>query len=327
MSGDECVLCPEGTTTAEKGSTSVDECSLPCGLPHSSTAGDNAQALVPAMADMAAADLALTPPIGPYSQAVKDEKDAAALKKASEAQLVGLKGTLDWREKELDKAAAALAEAQAALQTALNVAQAGEAGAASTAIAAANSRIAAESSRQAGAQADVAAAAAQVSSAEQEIARLDSLIASLQSAQAAESAIYGSKYASREGAAETLAPLLAINTEEETKAHFEQAKNRCQPHLLCIQGACQGSASASHYPHPCHPWPACADKMPSGGYENNQLKPLTPAGRAVPDVAGALESYDAAAGYDADPAVGYNADRLERGSTGAAAFQHEFDQR
>jgi len=51
-----------------------------------------------------------------------------------------------------------------------------------------------------------------------------------------------------------------------------------------------------------------------------------PAAQAQDDVAKVLQSYDAAAGYDADPAVGWTSERVERGSTGPEAFDHEFRQ-
>jgi hypothetical protein len=169
MSGGECVLCPEGTTTATNGSTSVDDCSIPCGLPHSSTAGDNAQALVPAMGAMAAADIALTPPIGPYSKAVNDEKEADELKATAQTQLMTHQGVLAWHQKELAKVETAEANAAAGLQTAqtqLNVATAAgdEAGisAATEAVEQSTGRVASANSAKAAVQADVDAAAAQV---------------------------------------------------------------------------------------------------------------------------------------------------------------------
>ena len=169
MSGGGCVLCPEGMTTATNGSTSVDDCSIPCGLPHSSTAGDNAQALVPAMGAMAAADIALTPPIGPYSKAVNDEKEADELKATAQTQLMTHQGLLAWHQKELAKAETAEANAAASLQTAqtqLNVATAAgdEAGisAATEAVEQNAGRVASANSAKAAVQADVDAAAVQV---------------------------------------------------------------------------------------------------------------------------------------------------------------------
>jgi hypothetical protein len=108
---------------------------------------------------------------------------------------------------------------------------------------------------------------------------------------------------------------------------MDGAKNRCQPRLLCTRTACNGHATAApYYPHPCHPWPVCAAKLPSGGYSES-LKPLTPDERHKVEIANVLKSYDAAAGYDADPSVGKVAEVVERGSTGPAAFENEFDQR
>ena len=57
------------------------------------------------------------------------------------------------------------------------------------------------------------------------------------------------------------------------------------------------------------------------------LKPLKPSEREKEEIAKVLQSYDAAAGYLADPAVGKASERLERGSTGPDAFKNEFDQR
>ena len=66
--------------------------------------------------------------------------------------------------------------------------------------------------------------------------------------------------------------------------------------------------------------------MCAGGFADS-LKPLTPSERAKQDIAKVLQSYDAAAGFLADPAVGKASDRLERGSHGPDAFENEFDQR
>jgi len=104
-----------------------------------------------------------------------------------------------------------------------------------------------------------------------EIAHQESVISEAQGVQDTAKSLYETEAAKRTAAVDVLKPLLAVSTEEETNAHFETAKNRCQPNLLCIQSACTGRAPAtpctpwpSCYPHPCHPWPACASKLPSG---------------------------------------------------------------
>jgi len=77
MSGGTCVECPEGMTGFGN-ATSEGECSQTCGLPHSSAAGDNADAVVAAAADVAAADVAAKDALVPYIKAVKDETAAQA---------------------------------------------------------------------------------------------------------------------------------------------------------------------------------------------------------------------------------------------------------
>ena len=99
MSGAECAECPEGKTTpvrpyvatsgscwsspsdlcVEGDATSEAECTETCGLPHSSTAGANADAVGLAAADVAAADVAQKKAMVPFIQAVKDETAAQAL--------------------------------------------------------------------------------------------------------------------------------------------------------------------------------------------------------------------------------------------------------
>jgi len=166
-----------------------------------------------------------------------------------------------------------------------------------------------------------------------EINRCTTVISEAQQVQATAKALYEPEAVKRTAAVAKLAPLLEISTHAETESHFEDAKSRCQPNLLCTQSVCHRHASSNPcepwpacYPHPCHPWPACSQKLPSGGYATS-LKPLAPEAQAQADVAKVLQSYDAAAGYDAYPAVGYTAERLERGSTGPEAFDHEFRQR
>lgn len=73
----ESVWHTEGKTSLA-GSTSEAECDTTCGLPHSSEAGDNAQAVVAAAADVAAADAAQKSALIPYIQAVNDENKAQA---------------------------------------------------------------------------------------------------------------------------------------------------------------------------------------------------------------------------------------------------------
>jgi len=85
MSGGECAECPEGKTTparlsatSEGDATSEAECTETCGLPHSSTAGANADAVAAAAADVAAADVAQKQSMVPFIQAVKVETAAQA---------------------------------------------------------------------------------------------------------------------------------------------------------------------------------------------------------------------------------------------------------
>lgn len=74
----------EGKTSLA-GSTSEDDCDATCGLPHSSEAGDNAQAVVAAAADVATADAAQKAALIPYIEAVNDEKKAQAALETAQA--------------------------------------------------------------------------------------------------------------------------------------------------------------------------------------------------------------------------------------------------
>ena len=175
--------------------------------------------------------------------------------------------------------------------------------------------------------------AALVAANTREINRQNGIIAQAQAVQSTAKTLYESEVAKRTTAMASLNEGLSISTEDETKAHFESAKNRCQPRLMCLQSWCNRQAPShpcepwpSCYPHPCHPWPSCAAQLPSGGYENGRLQPLSRGSRNAEDVSNVLKSYDAAAGYLSDPSVGQVSDTVE-GSTGAPAFEREFDQR
>lgn len=337
MQGDECLVCPEGKTSARpgpgnnwRGATSEGQCDSFCGLPPSTDAGDNAHALVPALNDVSQADLALRTALIPYVKLVQDEKDQEAPLQNAKKALESAKSAVRAAEQiatsknnAVTSAKAVLAQAQKRLadsdddtkeaaqakvdsaQAALSAAEAAAAVAAGT--------LAGKKSSQAGTEADVAG--------------IEAIIEDLQAKQKAQAAVYNAKYAARLATLQTAAPLLAVDTEEETDKHFKSAKNRCQPDLLCIPWQpAQRWSPARYYPKPCEPWPQCSKLLPSGGYENGQLKPLTAGGRAVDGVAKTLKSYDGAAGYDADPAIPYAGGQVERGSTGPSAFFDEFDQ-
>lgn len=297
---------------------------------------DEEQPLANAKTDLenAGSELRLAETEQRSADSAKQSKDAA--KKSKDAAKKS-------KDDKLQAAQAALADAQAKLaaagddekdeaQKAVNRLQNQVSSAQQAADAAASAASAAATAANEAATA-ANAAAAKVASKESNkkgkeaaVKKIEDKIKDLNDKMDAQRKVYEAKYKARQDDLATAAPMIAVNTEAETNAHFRSAQSRCQPRLLCLQEYCPGHGWRNPYPTPCSPWPECSKKLPAGGYTNGEIKPLTPLERAKDDVAKVLKSYDAAAGYDADPALGYEADRLERGSRGPSAFYGEFNQ-
>ena len=262
MQDGECVLCPEGKTSSE-GATSEGQCNRHCGLPHSSEAGDNALALEPELYDVAKADLELKKALAPYVVLVQKEKDEEQPLANAKTDLENAGAELRLAETEQRSADSAKQSKDAAKKSkdAAKKSKDDKLQAAQAALADAQAKLAAAGDDEKDeAQKAVNAEAAKVASKESNkkgkeaaVKKIEDKIKDLNAKMDAQRKVYEAKYKARQDDLATAAPMIAVNTEAETNAHFRSAQSRCQPRLLCLQEYCPGHGWRNPYPTPCSP--------------------------------------------------------------------------